>query len=298
MRVRILAADSMGVRSLATVVEACGLVVGVDLGASIAPRRYGLPPHPLELERLERARERALDWIRESHVVIVTHYHYDHYMPSNPEAYIGRTLLVKHPLQDINFSQKKRSYAFLKKTGLEEKAVVHYADSRSFVFDSLKIEFSPPVWHGEPGTKLGKVLMARIECEGESMVFASDVQGPSDPVAVDTLVKWLRGGAGQVIIAGPPTYFAGFKVSVESVEMGLKGLLYIVKTGRPGTLVVDHHLLRDINYVDKIREHLEAASRLGVRLVTAAEYMGVPVEQLEARRRELWRGEPAKSGAS
>lgn len=298
MKARIIAADSMGVRSIATVVEACGLVVGVDLGASLAPRRYGLPPHPLELERLEKAREKAVRWVGESHIVIITHYHYDHYISSMPELYHGKTLLVKNPVSDINYSQKKRSYLFLKKSGLEDKARVHYADHESFEFGPLRIEFSEPVWHGEPGTKLGKLVMARIECEGDSLIFASDVQGPADPVALERLVEWLRRGARHVIIAGPPTYFAGFKVPVESVKKGLKGLLTVIEAGRPETLIVDHHLLRDINYLEKIREHIEKASRLGVKLLTAAEYMGAPIEQLEARRRELWRERPAQDNTA
>lgn len=291
MRVKILAADSMGVRSIATVVEACGVVVGVDLGASLAPKRYGLPPHPLEVERLEKAREKAARWVEESHIVVITHYHYDHYMASMPEIYQRKTLLVKNPVTDINYSQKKRSYVFLKKSGLEDRADVRYADSNSFKLGPLRIDFSEPVWHGEPGTKLGKLVMARIECEGESMVFASDVQGPADPVALERIIEWSSRGAKLVIVAGPPTYFAGFKVPVESVRRGLEGLLGVIEAGRPKTLIVDHHLLRDINYLEKIGEHIEKASALNVRLLTAAEYMGVPIEQLEARRKELWREE-------
>ena len=50
----ILAADSLGVRSLATKV---GDFV-IDPGAALGPKRYGLPPHPLEQEALNRALER------------------------------------------------------------------------------------------------------------------------------------------------------------------------------------------------------------------------------------------------
>jgi len=64
--VSILAADSMGVRSLATVVNACGVRLGLDLGASLAPRRYGLPPHELELKALERALKRAAEEVQAS----------------------------------------------------------------------------------------------------------------------------------------------------------------------------------------------------------------------------------------
>jgi len=284
VRVRVIAADSMGVRSLATVVEAGGLLVGVDLGASLAPRRYGLPPHQVELDRLESALEDARRWLSQAHVAIVTHYHYDHYMRREPELYAGKLLLVKHPREAINVSQRIRAHRFLKAVG--DSARVEAADARSFEVDGVKIEFSPPVWHGAPGSRVGRVLMLRIAYEGESVVFTSDVQGPADPEALRILLGWGRPRV--LVLGGPPTYFAGYKVPVEDVEAGLAGMLEVVRRVRPETLIYDHHLLRDAGYAEKVRPHLEEASRAGVRMVTAAEYMGRPVEQLEARRRELW----------
>ncbi len=288
MKVKILASDSMGVRSLATVVEACGVIVGLDLGASIAPRRYGLPPHDMELERLERALDDASRWIRESHVITITHYHYDHYMSSEPDLYHGKTLLVKHPTRDINASQRMRSYRFLKKNRVEEIARVEYADGRKFKVDDVTIEMSTPVWHGEPGTRVGKVLMVRVSCDEGVTVFTSDVQGPADNEALRILERWSKPRVDVMIVGGPPTYFAGYKVPVKAVEQGLQGLLDVIRRVRPKRLIVDHHLLRDINYLDKIEAHIREAGTLGVELETAAEYMGRPVEQLEARRRELW----------
>ena len=44
MRVMPLAADSLGVRSMATYVEAGALRLLIDPGATLAPRRYGLDP--------------------------------------------------------------------------------------------------------------------------------------------------------------------------------------------------------------------------------------------------------------
>ena len=289
LRIRMLAADSMGVRSLATVVEAGGLVVGLDLGASLAPRRYGLPPHELELRRLEESLEEAERWLTESHVVVITHYHYDHYMRDRPELYKGKMLLVKDPRNNINRSQAIRSHVFLKKKGVEEIARVEPADGRAFEVEGVRIEFSPAVWHGEPGTKVGRVIMARIVTEDGVVVYTSDVQGPGDPEALRILLEWSEPRPDIVILGGPPTYFAGFKVPVAAVESGLRMMLEVVEKVRPRVLVVDHHLLRDLRYAERIQEHIEAAGRLGVRLVTAAELMGRPVEQLEARRRELWR---------
>ncbi|MCE4602227.1 MAG: MBL fold metallo-hydrolase [Desulfurococcales archaeon] len=292
MRIRVIAADSMGVRSIATVVEACGHVVGIDLGAALGPRRYGLPPHPIELKRLEESLDSVYRWILDSDIVIITHYHYDHYVRDRPDLYKGKVLLVKNPVSDINRSQRLRAYRFLRKNGVEDLARVHYADGSLFRFGKLEIEFSKPLWHGEEGTKLGKVLMVLVRCEGESFVFASDVQGPMNSEALEVLESW---GGDVVLMDGPPTYFAGYKVSRESVDKGLEYMLELVSKARPRTLIVDHHLIRDLGYRNIISRHLEAASRAGVSLVTAAEFMGIREEPLEAMRKELWRSRSSES---
>ncbi len=288
MKTRIVAADSLGVRSLAVHVEACGYSVGIDLGASIAPRRYGLPPHELELRELERALDAARRLVQESHIAVVTHYHYDHYLRDDPELYRGKTLLVKDIRREINRSQAIRGYRFLVKSRLRDQADVRLADAQTFEFPGgLRIEFSEPVWHGEPGTRLGKVLMLRLTCEGESLVYASDTQGPGNEEALARLLEWK--GADLLVISGPPTYFAGYKVSRESVEAGIRNLEKLAIEARPRTLIVDHHLLRDLGYERVLAPIRERAEPLGVRVVTAAEYMGVEPRLLEARRKELWR---------
>lgn len=287
MKIRVIAADSMGVRSIATVVEACGYVIGIDLGAALGPRRYGLPPHPLEQKRLEESLQQAYRWIEESDIIVITHYHYDHYVRDKPELYRRKTLLVKNPVQNINRSQRIRAHRFIRLAGVEDIAKVHYADGSSFKFDSLEIRFSQPVWHGEEGTKLGKVLMVVVTCEGEKFVYASDVQGPMNSEALEVLRRW---GGDIILMDGPPTYFAGYKVSRESVEMGLDNMLRVIDELRPRVFIVDHHLVRDLNYRDAIARHLDSASRAGVSLVTAASYMGVKEEPLEAMRRMLWKG--------
>jgi len=290
LRVRIVAAESMGVRSLATVVEAGGLVVGIDLGASLAPRRYGLPPHEVEWRRLEEALSESARWLEESHVVVISHYHYDHYMRDRPELYRGKLLLVKDPSRNINRSQAIRSYVFYRKKGVGEQARVEAADGGSFEVEGVRFEFSPPVWHGEPGTRVGRVIMVRIVSDDGVVVFTSDVQGPGDPEALEVLLGWSEPRPDLLVLGGPPTYFAGFKVPVRAVESGLSMMLEVIRRVRPRVMVVDHHLLRDVNYEEKIRVHREAAREAGVRLVTGAELMGRPVELLEARRRELWSG--------
>ncbi|BAN89856.1 predicted hydrolase [Aeropyrum camini SY1 = JCM 12091] len=292
MRVEIVAADSMGVRSLATFVEACGYSIGVDLGASIAPRRFSLPPHPRELRRLEQALDMARRRLEESSIAIITHYHYDHYLRDEPELYAGRLLLAKDINRSINRSQRIRGYRFIVKSGLLERGRVEYADSRVLTFEGgLTIEFSKPVWHGEEGTKLGKVLMARIICEGLSVVFASDVQGPGSREALEELLKWSRPRPLVLIISGPPLYLGGYRVGRSSVELGIRNLEVIVEKLRPKNLVVDHHLVRDPGFREVLQSLRGKAAGTGVEVLTAAEYMGLPLEPLETMRRELWKGE-------
>gem|GEM_PF-157634 len=284
--VSVLAADSMGVRSLATLVDACGTLIGLDLGASIAPRRYGLPPHRRELEALSRARSAVAEAARKAEVIVVTHYHYDHYMRDEPEVYRGKRLFLKNPSSDVNRSQRWRARVFLEGMRVMRIAEVHYADGGSFDLGGPRIEFSRAVWHGEPGTPVGRVVMARISCGGESLIFASDVQGPADPGALGELESWR--GARLLELSGPPTYFAGLKVPESAVDAGLAGLMHLIKSEVAETIIVDHHLLRDLNYRGYISGHEEEAARRGLRLVTAAEFMGRGVEQLEALRRRLW----------
>jgi len=285
---KIIVADSMGVRSLATFINSCGISVGIDLGAALAPMRFGLPPHPLEYERLERALDVIRGLIRESDVIVITHYHYDHYVRDEPEIYYGKRLIVKSIERDINWSQRFRGYMFLKRSGLIDRAHVLQGDGLSFTFDKLTIEVSKPVWHGEPGSKVGKVLMVRALCEDINIVFTSDVQGPVDPDALSILKNWSKPRPTLLILGGPPTYFSGKTIPMEAIKKGLEGLEIVLRVIRPNTLVVDHHLLRDINYLKHIEKHLRIASELRVKLVTAAEYEGKPIEQLEARRKELW----------
>ena len=294
MRLRILGADSFGSRSMAAVVEAAGLKVVIDPGVSYAPRRYGLPPHPAELERLREIEERIRRELVDADVVVVTHYHYDHYIRGDgaAELYRGKLLLIKHPRSMINASQRMRAYRWLRLDGVEEAAErIIYIDGSRVELDGVVVEASPPVPHGAPGTPLGYVVMVSVECCGERIIHASDVQGPVDGAAL----RWILERKPDILfISGPPTYFAGFKVPREEVEKGLEGLRRLAEALRDSTIIADHHFARDLAYP----EYISGLRGLGARVVSAAEYMGVPYEPLEALRKQLWRNHPADSGGT
>jgi len=280
----VLAAESMGVRSMATVVETRDARIMIDPGASLAPRRYGLPPHEAEYRRLEEKLEIIRGEMRDSDIIVITHYHYDHYLPSpdDSELYRGKLLLVKDPRHNINRSQAVRAWKLFKLNGVADKASqIIVADSRILEFGGTRLVFSYPVPHGEPGTKLGFVIMVLIEDSEGRFAYTSDVQGPIDDDAYSLLAAWKPS---MILLGGPPTYFAGYKVSRESVERGLRNMSKVSRIPSLQSLIVDHHFLRDLDYKRYMEEYLVG----GAPALTAAEYMGRPIEQLEARRRELW----------
>ena len=293
MKPRFLAADSLGVRSLSLALETSEGLIVIDPGASLAPRRYGLPPHPIEFKVLEDSLDRIRGALQEASIVVITHYHYDHYIRGEPELYRGKTLIVKDPRRSINRSQAIRSHRFLKREGVESVARVLVGDSGSFLFGRVRIDVSPPVWHGYPGTRVGWVIMVRVidEETGESIIYTSDAQGPADPGAFEVLKSWAEPRPRFLIVDGPPTYFAGFKVPVEHVKAGLEGLEAAVRLLRPEITVIDHHLVRDLRYKDKLPSPLWSLTRVE----TAASYMGLAEELLEARRKELWKGSSGSS---
>ncbi|HIQ03513.1 MAG TPA: hypothetical protein EYH40_03745 [Desulfurococcales archaeon] len=283
MKVKLLAFDSMGVRSTATVVYAGGLRVFVDPGISYAPRRYGLPPHRLELERVRELKRVIYEEAYKADVIVISHYHYDHYDPQ-ADFYEGKILVIKHPERNINISQRIRAAKFLKhKISLPEK--IYYADNLLLEVGSLRLKFSQPVPHGPEGSKLGYVVMTLIDDGNYKVLHTSDTQGPIS----ESVVEIIAGMKPNMIIdCGPPTYFEGYRVSSSDIERAINNIIKLLSIPSLETLIIDHHTLRDLNYKHRLEKVFIKARELGKRVLTAAEYMGKPIEQLEAMRRSLW----------
>jgi len=283
MKVRIIGADSIGVRSMATIVEVHDHRIFIDPGVSFAPRRYGLPPHPLETERLEEIHNRIVDEMRDVDIVIITHYHYDHYLYSDEDIglYRGKKLYIKDPIRYINRSQRMRAYRLLVRNEVRNMAEIEYLDSKRVeLSDGTVIEASPPMPHGREGSKLGYLIMVSITFRDEVFIHASDVQGPVSKQALEWIVSKRPS---LIYISGPPTYFKGYKVPKEDVEEGLKNLEMLAS--RTNALVIaDHHFARDLDYL----HYLNSYRSRSLNITSAAEFMGVKYEPLEALRKELW----------
>lgn len=271
----------MGVRSMATLVETRDLKLMIDPAAAVAPRRYGLPPHPKELSLLEECWERIASAAEECEVIVVTHYHYDHHSSTRflEEIYGGRIIIVKDPENMINFSQRRRASVFLDKIRPIASRVM-VADGKEYLFGGTRLEFSNPVPHG-PDSQLGYVVELSVNDSADSFLFTSDVQG----FPLDYQVRFVIGKRpGTIYIDGPSTYMLGLNLTEEQLEASMRNIRRIISQVSPSIMILDHHLLRDLEWRKYFGELYEEAEKTGVALRSAAEYMCIEVNQLEALR--------------
>ncbi|MEM0037758.1 MAG: hypothetical protein QW772_02375 [Zestosphaera sp.] len=283
-RVELIGFDSLGIRSMATFLETSDIALFIDPAVSIAPMRYGLPPHEVELKRLEEVATRIATRAYESEVIVITHYHYDHHdlgelVPI--DIYKGKTLLIKDPKNNINLSQRVRASKFLKRVaGLPKEVKV--ADSSISTYGGTRLLISRPTPHG-PSPRLGYVVQVFVEDAEGSVLHTSDVEGP---VNDDALSFMVENPADLIIVDGPPTYLFGLKRDVSDPNTAILKLSTYLSHNAPEFLVLDHHMLRDLNYGEFFRRlspHLR-----GTKLLTAAEFMGREPELLEAGRKDLY----------
>jgi len=268
---------------MATFVETDDLRILIDPGVSLAPLRYGLAPHPLEWQRLDEAWETVKQYAENADVLMVTHYHYDHHDRDTPELYKNKTVFIKHPTENINLSQKERASLFLEAIkGMPKKLKV--ADGKSFQLGKTFITFSKAVCHGT-NPRLGYVTEVSITSKKEKFLYTSDVEGPS---LEDQIGFILEEKPDILFVDGPMTYMLGYRFSFKSLEISNNNLVKAIKETNLHTLVLDHHLLRDLNYKIRMKPVYEVAEKRKVKVVTAAEFYGRKIEMLEALRRELY----------
>ncbi|MCQ4345665.1 MAG: MBL fold metallo-hydrolase, partial [Sulfolobaceae archaeon] len=179
MEITPLGFESLGARSQATLVETKDVRVLIDPAVSLAPRRFGLPPHQLEVDALTEIAKRITEVAKDVDVIVVTHYHYDHHDPGwvvPKEIYRDKIVIIKDPANMINPSQKfRRAPRFLKAIqGLPKR--IEIGDGRSFAFGSTKVMISNAVPHGND-ERLGYVIQVAVKDKDGSVLFTSDIEG-------------------------------------------------------------------------------------------------------------------------
>ena len=298
MEITPFAAESLGVRSLATHVKTTDASILIDPGVALGFREQ-LHPHPFEYKLLETIRNQILSSAQTTDLIVISHFHHDHFMPffrnyayfwASPDdaeiLYSGKKVWCKDIRTRINYSQQGRGYNFVRKARKAAQKVT-YADGKATKVGKTLIRFSPAVRHGERGTNLGWVIMTGIRCGNFSMVHASDIQGPM----IRETAEWILGQNPDVLIlAGPPTYLSPERVSPEVLSEAANNLGLL--TDQIPMTLVDHHLLRDNEWQDWLRPIQQSANEKGNQLMTIAEALGQPISLLEANRESLYKQDP------
>jgi hypothetical protein len=272
-----LAADSLGVRSMATYVECGQTRILIDPGAVLAPNRFGLPPADEEWEALRRANDRVSAYAARAGMIFLSHYHEDHFR-HDPGLYQGRTVWAKDSRRMINPRQAQRAAELWKSIG--GACRLDSAEGRVLETAEARLSASPPLAHGAEGTGLGYVVALTVTDlrEGKRFVHASDVQGPLSAVAAAYLI---RERPDLLYLSGPPAYLEG-QLGPALIEQGVDQLLRVVdQTGC--RVILDHHALRAESYPERFRRLWQTG-----RVVTAAGFLGLDDAALESRRRSLW----------
>jgi predicted metallo-beta-lactamase superfamily hydrolase len=288
MRITPISFDSMGVRGMGCFVSAGNYNIFIDPGANVVNVRYGLPPSNIEIKTLDAIKRRIYALLQDTQIVVISHYDDDHFIqPQDINAktcYRNKIVLAKDRRSKCNFNQRKSGKDFeLFVRGVCKSLT--FVDGKEMNFNNVKIKFSQPVEHGVVKTNQGYVLMTTIDDGTKQFMHCSDVQGP---VLKKTAELIVEENPDIIAISGPPINETSWYFSKVGWEKAKDNLKYILTNSNVETIMLDHYLVREINFKKEFRDVYEFAEKQNKKVLTAAEFLGQPIRQLEAKRRFFW----------
>ncbi len=286
-----LAGESLGTRSSAITIQGKNTQFIIDPGVDVAPRRYDLPPHSMELNRRNEHRATILQVMKELPVAgfWVSHYHYDHFPKINEAVKISKVMhhwdpqlqdfpiapfFIKDPKGNLNRNQTRRARKFtiaLKKL----KQDFFPAENSSFQTDEFVIKGSPILSHGEK-SPLGYVVGCSITYKDTKFCYTGDVVG----IPLEEHVNWILSEQPDILIMDGPMkeQLPAFKENIKKV-IDQTNIKY---------LTIEHHLLRSKNWTDLIADEIDYIKESGIQIRCYAELLGKKIELLEVSRKELF----------
>ena len=245
--IKPLAGESLGTRSSAVALQGIYSQFIIDPGVDVAPRRYDLPPHSMELQRRNEHRLNILNVMKEKPVAgfWVSHYHFDHFPKINEAVKISKTLhhfdpelqnfpsapfFIKDPKENLNKNQTRRARKFtsaLKKL----KQDFTSAENISFQTEEFSIHGSPLMSHGEV-SPLGYVVGCAVTFKDTKLCYTGDVVG----IPLEEHVNWIVSEQPDILIMDGPMK--------EQLPMFKENIKKIVDHTNIRHLIIEHHLLR------------------------------------------------------
>jgi len=285
MEIIPLACESLGTRSFSHLVITEDVKILIDPSVSLAPRRFRLNPHPLEIAASWISRETILKAVSLSEIIIQTHYHADHF--TLPECRIyeftnknvfekiyskEKTIYAKDPENNINYNQKKRAKYLWK----NKKRKLFEAEGISFQIGNTRIKFSEAVPHNID-ERLGFVFETVVDDGKTKYLYTSDVSGPVSEKATEFILNEEP----DILVLDGPTYYHP-RVSKKEKEIAFKNLNIIIESIEE--IYIDHHhFLRKKNWKEKLEKEVET------KLPAFSQIINLEPIILEAMRKELFK---------
>ncbi len=149
LKFKLVQFDSYGAKSSCVKVVTNDIRMVIDPGVAIMH-----PSFPASIDDkvrwLEEGRLRIYSSLQDADIIIITHYHYDHFIPDDPTIYGERLAsFLKNPNVYINDSQRERAKVFLEALSNYYDLEISYTVEKRFVniYDpgknlrSLEIDF-------------------------------------------------------------------------------------------------------------------------------------------------------------
>ncbi len=341
--------DSLGAKSFCTHIKTPDISVLIDPGTSIMqPSFPGSDDDKLGwLEASEKAISSKID---EADIFVITHYHYDHFIPDELEVYKNKLLFIKDPNEYINDSQRGRAEQFFNdmvkhygpegttlKSVLEKNTApqeypdpmdslelartrdfgdysrrrnellqkwmkrfngrvkkwtktkhipeldldgleVKFIDGKYFEFGETKLRFPNAMFHGIEFSTVGWVVPVIVEYRSEKILYSSDLNGP----IIEDYAEWIIQEHPDVLLLdGPSSYMIPYTVNLINFRRAVENICRIVQESEIGTIILDHHLLRDRKYQERLEPAYKAVDKAGKKLLTVAEFYGKTPKVLE-----------------
>ena len=111
MFIKLVWFDSFGAKSSATLIKTKDIRILVDPGIAIMQPSF--PASLAEKIKWMRKGRREIKYAaKNSDVIVISHYHRDHFLPEDLDIYENKLVLAKNPNVYINDSQRKRALNF------------------------------------------------------------------------------------------------------------------------------------------------------------------------------------------
>jgi predicted metallo-beta-lactamase superfamily hydrolase len=148
---------------------------------------------------------------------------------------------------------------------------VKFMDGKFFEFGETRLRFPKAMFHGIEFSTVGWVVPVIVEYKDEKILYSSDLNGPM----IEDYAEWIINEDPDVLLLdGPSSYMIPYTVNLINFRRTVENISRIVKESEIDTIILDHHLLRDTKYQERMASVYKTAEKVGKNLLTVAEHYG------------------------